>query len=60
MASLAAIIAATESVDFIPQQFPLVFAFVMGYAAIILEETLLLNKSGSALLMGMMCWSLVG
>jgi len=60
LASIGAVLTASLTTDLVPQSFPLYFAFSMGYLSIIFEEKVRLNKSGSALLMGIVCWSLVG
>jgi hypothetical protein len=41
-----------------PQSPALIFAFVLGYAGIILEEELAFNKSGVALLMAVFLWTI--
>jgi len=37
----------------------IVFIFIVGYAAIVMEHKLSINKSASALLTGVLCWTIV-
>ena len=37
----------------------IVLIFIVGYAAIVLEHKLSINKSASALLTGVLCWTIV-
>lgn len=37
----------------------IVLIFIMGYAAVVLEHKLSINKSASALLTGVLCWTIV-
>eukprot|EP00802_Teleaulax_amphioxeia_P005117 Tamp_05121.p1 GENE.Tamp_05121~~Tamp_05121.p1 ORF type:complete len:565 (+),score=137.31 Tamp_05121:187-1695(+) len=55
----AAAMAALTSVDFVPASLPLVLTFMAGYAAIVFEEVVGVQKTAVALAMGIACWTMV-
>ena len=55
---LGAVVAASTLEQF-PAQLPLILTFVAGYSAIVFEDAVKINKSASALMMGILCWMMV-
>lgn len=59
VAGFTALMAALSSQESVPAQLPLLLTFVAGYAAIVFEEAVQVDKTAVALAMGVACWLLV-
>lgn len=60
LSGVAAAIAAASAMPGAPPSLPLILTFVLGYVGIVFESEIDINKSATAIVMGVVCWALVG